>query len=174
MSDDARPIRVAYADPPYVGCGKLYPERAEVDHSVLVARLAADYPDGWALSCHSPSLRELLPLCPADVRVMAWVKPFVIFRPGNGRAYAWEPVLLRGGRSPSRYEPTVRDWVAAAAPTRRGIRGAKPAAFAYWLFSVLGLRPGDQFDDLYPGTGAVTAAWDHFERQGRLRLVRRA
>jgi hypothetical protein len=72
---------VAYADPPYIGQAAKYyagqPDYAgEVDHRALIQRLVADFPDGWALSCTSNSLRFLLPLCPQDVRVGAWVKPF--------------------------------------------------------------------------------------------------
>ena len=74
-------MRFAYADPPYLGCCKLY-EHYHPDgrcwddletHALLVARLVEDYPDGWALSLSSPSLREILPLTPTDARVEAWV-----------------------------------------------------------------------------------------------------
>jgi hypothetical protein len=37
---------------------------AEVDHAALVARLVADYPDGWALSTSAAALPVVLPLCP--------------------------------------------------------------------------------------------------------------
>jgi hypothetical protein len=131
----------------------------EVDHAALIAGLAAEFPDGWALSASSPSLHGLLPLCPPGVRVMAWVKTWAVFRPGVNPAYAWEPVIVSGGRRPGRDEPTVRDWVAAAATTRRGLAGAKPEAFCRWLFAVLGAQPGDELVDLFPGTGAVTTAW---------------
>ena len=42
-----------------------------------------------ALSCHTPSLRVLLPLCPEGTRVKV-VQRYVPFR-GVGVAYAWEP-----------------------------------------------------------------------------------
>lgn len=35
----------AYADPPYVACAHLYPEKTEVDHAALIARLVVEYPD---------------------------------------------------------------------------------------------------------------------------------
>lgn len=38
--------------------------------------------------------------------------------------------------------------------------GAKPAGFARWMFDLLGVRPGDSFDDLFPGSGAIARAWD--------------
>ena len=157
MSTNSR--RVAYADPPYIGQAKRHYGREEVPHGCLIRHLVNAYPDGWALSCSSPSLQELLPLCPSDVRVLAWVKPFCIFKPNVGVAYAWEPVILRGGRKRKRSQPTVRDWVAENITLRRGLRGVKPEAFSFWLFEVLNMQPGDDFIDLFPGSGAVTMAW---------------
>ena len=37
--------------------------------------------------------------------------------------------------------------------------GRKPAAFSHWVLDLLGWLPGDTIDDLFPGTGAVQAAW---------------
>jgi hypothetical protein len=41
--------------------------------------------------------------------------------------------------------------------------GAKPAAFCFWMFDLLGARPGDDFVDLFPGSGGVTRAWQVYE-----------
>lgn len=160
-------MRFAYADPPYPGCAGYYPENEEVDQAALLARLVAEYPDGWALSTHAPALRALLPLCPDDVRVGAWVKPFTPFRPNVGVAYAWEPVLWRGGRRRTRRQATAFDWLRAHGTLkyRVGLIGAKPEAFCFWLFELLNLEPGDTLDDLYPGTGAVTDAWGRWQRR---------
>lgn len=156
-------MRFAYADPPYPGCAHMYRDHpdfgGEVDHGDLIARLVRDFPEAWALSTNSTSLQTLLPLCPRRVRVMAWVKPFASYKPGVRVAYAWEPVIVWGGRKGTREEPTVRDWVAENITLRRGLTGAKPRAFCRWLFEVLGARPGDEFHDLFPGTGGVMAAW---------------
>jgi hypothetical protein len=160
-----RPGRFAYADPPYLGCGHRYPEKQEIDHAALIARLVEEFPDGWALSCHSPSLRILLALVPDVTRVMAWVKPFCSFKPGVGVAYAWEPLLVCGGRRRTRRQLTVRDWCAANITLRRPVIGAKPDAFCYWLFGVLGLRANDEFHDLFPGSGAVIRAWEQWRQQ---------
>jgi hypothetical protein len=123
----------------------------------LVGHLIAKYQDGWALSCSSPSLKQILSYCPEDVRVMAWVKPFCAFKVNVNPAYAWEPVIVRGGRPrKDRTEDTVRDWVSEVIELKRGVHGAKPAKFCYWLFDVLNVRPGDTLDDLYPGSGAVS------------------
>lgn len=43
------------------------------------------------------------------------------------------------------------------------VTGAKPPAFCRWLFAWLGARPGDEFDDLFPGSRAVTDAWRTFD-----------
>jgi hypothetical protein len=163
-------MRVAIADPPYIGqSAKHYrdhPDYAgEVDHAELIARLVNEYPDGWALCLSSPTLRTILPMCPEDVRVGAWVKPFCAFKVNVNPAYAWEPVIWRGGRKRTRDEDTIRDWVAANITLERGVHGAKPEAFCYWLFGLLGLEAGDQMDDLYPGSGAITSAWQRYQRQ---------
>ena len=150
------PMRFAYADPPYVGQANRYVEKQEVDQRALVERLVAEFPDGWALSLSSPSLREILAYCPADVRVMAWVKPFAVFKPNVGLAYAWEPVILRGGRRITRGQPTVRDWVTANITLKKGLVGAKPEGFCKWLLDVFNVEPGDELVDMFPGTGLVS------------------
>ena len=154
-------MRIAYADPPYVGQGSRY-HCPEVDHAALIARLLAEFTDGWALSCSSSSLRILLPMAP-KARVGAWVKTFAIFKPGITPAYAWEPVLFMGGRKKSRKEWTGRDWCAAGI-VMKGFTGAKPREFCWWVFDdLLGMRPGDELVDLFPGTGAVGRAWTAYK-----------
>lgn len=160
-------LRFAYADPPYVGQARKHysddPRCAEVNHDQLIATLCRDF-EGWALSCSSPSLREILPLCPEKTRVMAWVKPFAIFKPNVNPAYAWEPILLHGGRPRPRSVPTVRDWVSCNITLRRGLVGVKPEAVCHWLFEVAGLSPDDEFVDLFPGSGAVASAWESWRQ----------
>lgn len=172
-------MRIAYADPPYLGCcsryGHFHPDGLCWDHAethrALLARLTEEFPDGWALSCSTPSLRALLPMCPDDCRVAAWVKPFASFKPNVNPAYAWEPVIYIGGRDKrARTEPTVRDWVAANITLERGLTGAKPLGFCFWLFDLMGMRRDDEFVDVFPGTGAVTEAWAMWCSQTRLRL----
>jgi hypothetical protein len=81
--------KVAYADPPYVGMARRYGDAAETNQPALIERLVSEFPDGWALSLSVPSLRTLLPLCPDDVRVCAWVKPYASWKPGNTLTWAW-------------------------------------------------------------------------------------
>lgn len=160
-------MKAAYADPPYLGCGKKLYQRHHSEaalwdspeaHARLAAQLEADY-DAWALSCSTPSLQTLLPLMPQGIRVAAWVKPFAVFKPGVGVAYAWEPVIFREGRKRSRKQPTARDWVSANITLRKGLTGAKPVQFCEWLFDLLTLEPDDDFTDIFPGTGIVGLTW---------------
>jgi hypothetical protein len=158
----AMPMRVAYADPPYPGlAAKYYGHEAtfagEVDHRELVARLVADFPDGWALSTSSAALRDVLPLCPAGIRVCAWVKPIGVSPSTMGLHATWEPLLVAGGRQ---RRPGVRDWLRAM-PARGGgsLPGRKPIAFCAFLFDALGMVPGDELADLFPGSGIISRAW---------------
>ena len=104
-------------------------------------------------------------MCPDDVRVGAWVKPFASFKKGVTRAYAWEPIIMRGGRPIATTQPTVRDWVSANITLRRGFTGAKPEQFSHWVFAWLNMTPDDEFVDMFPGSGAVTAAWEAWRNQ---------
>lgn len=150
--------RIAYADPPYIGQAKKHYHCKEIDHKELLERLQTY--DGWALSASSTSLKYILGLCPSNVRIAVWVKPFCSFKPNVNPAYAWEPVIFM----PTRKLPGVtnRDWIAANMTLKRGLSGVKPALFCNWLFSILGANPNDCFDDLFPGSGAVTRAWEYW------------
>lgn len=154
-------LSFAYADPPYPGFAKrLYQEQptyaGEVDHAALVASLLEHY-DGWALSTGAYALRQILPLCPPDARVCAWVKPIGASGLTRGIHNCWEPLIVVPGR---RLRPGKRDWLAAQ-PARGGgkLPGRKPIAFCAWLFDMLGMVAGDSFDDLFPGSGIVGRAW---------------
>lgn len=158
-------MRFAYADPPYPGCGGKYEEGVEVDHVLLIGELCERFPDGWAMSTASTTLRDLLANSPEDVRVGAWVKPFASFKPNVNPAYAWEPVLFRGGRKRERYAATVRDWVSANIMLKKGLTGAKPEQFNHWIIDLLGAEPGDEFVDVFPGTMSFTDAWERWQKQ---------
>lgn len=152
---------MAYADPPYPGLARKYyagePSYAgEVDHVALIASLEA-FADGWALSTSSAALRMVLPLCPKGVRVCAWVKPIGACPATLGIHSTWEPVIVARGRQ---RQPGVRDWLSAQ-PARGGgtLPGRKPIAFCAWLFDLLGLQPGDELVDMFPGTGIVGRSW---------------
>lgn len=161
-------MKFAYADPPYIGQAKKHyshdPNCAEVDHAVLIAELETY--DGWALSCKSDAkeLAWLIGLCRQDVRLGVWVKPFCSFKPNVNPAYAFEVVLWRSARKRMREQDTVRDWVSANITLKKGLSGAKPKEFCFWLFELLNMEPQDEFSDVFPGTGRVSEAWETYRR----------
>jgi hypothetical protein len=158
---------MAYADPPYPGKSRIYvghPDYAgEVDHKRLVEQLVTEFPDGWALSTSSEALGDVLASCPTSVRVAAWFRgerPTRSWSPLR----AWEPVVFAGGRpilssvDDRRLDALVK--VSRARTTDPGrVVGAKPAAFIWWMFDLLGALPGDDLVDLFPGSGGVARAW---------------
>ena len=165
-------MKLGYADPPYIGCAHLYKNHpdygGEVDHVALVDRLMSEY-DGWVLhaAATANSFAILSPIAEkCNARWMAWVKPFAAFKPNVPVAYAWEPVLIKSARKPVVSKRLVmRDWIAENITLRRGLTGAKPESVCHWVFEVLGARPDDELDDLFPGTGAVTRAWKTWQKK---------
>lgn len=161
-------MKFAYADPPYLGQGHLYPEHALAGdwndpetHRQLIERLQDQYPDGWALSLSTPSLRILAPMMPEDIRWASWSKPFAVFKPNVNPAYTWEPVAFRGGRKRDRTKETVKDHHIEVITLKRGVVGAKPPGFAAWIPQLLGadVRENDTITDLFHGSGAMLGVW---------------
>lgn len=163
--------RAAYADPPYMDIDKKFYERNAVNHPLLIAYLESF--DGWALSCSSTTLQQVLAICPDDVRVGAWVKPFCSWKPNVDPAYAWEPVVFKPARvNKERQNPaTTRDYIDANITLRRGFVGAKPARFCFWLFDLLGINPSDEFVDIFPGSGSVTRAHQGWQEESENQRV---
>lgn len=177
-------MRFAYADPPYYGCCGLY-EHFHPDgrcwdylstHIALIERLVREFPDGWALSATSGSLKALLPHCPDGARVAPWCKSFGAFKRGVRPAYMWEPVIFYGGRNPAfghSHQPpekggkqtTPKDFaiMEMGAGTmllepitlQKGLTGAKPERFCEWVLDLLNVRDEDEVVDLFPGTGIM-------------------
>ncbi len=91
---------------------------------------------------------------------------------GDNRMYSWEPVILCDTPRPA--QPTRMHCEANADQyTFRAKRdgyvvGAKPQGFCFWLFDAMGLQPDDELVDLFPGSGAVSEAWNAWRAQGRL------
>lgn len=161
-------MRFAYADPPYLGQGKKhYSDHPEAEiwdglkaHRELIDSLR-EY-DGWVLSASASSLTEILPLCPYNARVLAWVKPFAAFKKNVNPSYAWEPLIVHGGRRRTDDQGYMRDWVAEPITLRKGLTGAKPKRVCFYIFDALNAQPGDELVDLFPGTGIVTEAWTEY------------
>lgn len=158
-------MRLAYADPPYPGKAHLYPEQTEVDHEELIKQLC-EY-DGWALSTDETNLQYVLSLCPPKVRVLAWCRPNCSpFYPFPFAA--WEPVICVPARP--RDMDAVRSYAEITTVgghmERENYRGQKPRAFCEWVIRCLGARQEDTLDDLFPGSGAMSEAFERFTRQG--------
>lgn len=165
-------MRIAYADPPYIGQAQRHYQCAEIDHRELIDRLCREFPDGWALSASSPSLREILPLCPPEVRIGAWCKSFCAFKRGVRPCYAWEPVIFLGGRNRNAAVPlkggkqiTPKDFFVCPITLKKGLVGAKPEKVCRWILDMLNVLPGDSVVDLYPGTGVMGRVADAVTRQ---------
>jgi hypothetical protein len=79
---------------------------------------------------------------------------------------SWEPVIVAGGRPlPVTVVQDLRDGLIATGRHRAfpgAMIGMKPPAFSEWVFRLLGALPGDELTDLYPGSGAVTSAWERY------------
>lgn len=175
-------MKMCYADPPYLGYSKKFcgdhPGHADFDnperHRQLIEQLSAEY-DAWALSLLSTNLRLMLPWCPSDVRVGAWCKSFASFKPNVRHAYAWEPVIFRFARKRTGDQQTWRDFIVEPITILRGFVGCKPEKFCVWIFEGLNIQPGDTFVDLFPGSGAITAAfqrWQSIQRPEQFQLIR--
>lgn len=171
-------MRFAYADPPYLGRAEYYvAHHADAmiwddpeTHRALIARMQAEYPDGWVMSLSEKSLRTILPMCPPAARTAAWISERSRYA---GKAMPvrrhFEPVIFCGGRDgPNRaadFVVTPQEPMPAGekryAMDKSAIRagdifvGRKPAAFCRWVLDLLGYESGDMIDDLFPGTGVM-------------------
>lgn len=166
-------MRLAYADPPYIGCAHLYaahPDYAgEVDHAQLIERLESEF-DGWTLHAAATprSYAVIAPIIEkiGGVRVCQWLKPFAAYKRNVPVAYASEPVFIKAACKPVVSKRHIsRDWIETPAikesiTLKRGLTGAKPEAVCHWAFELMGAHPTDELADLFPGTGAVTRAWE--------------
>lgn len=168
--------RLAYADPPYPGLAHYYRDHpdygGEVDHGELLSKLATY--DGWALSTSARALPQVLALAVAQglpVRVAAWVRGPRAHATALHALNAWEPVIYvpvawRSSDDGSRRVDVLEHGVAPMTALPGRVIGAKPAAFCRWMFDLIGARPGDSLDDLFPGSGIVGRAWEFFASAG--------
>jgi hypothetical protein len=159
-------MKFAYADPPYFKQGKrLYGklhDQADIwdgkqAHWDLIDHLMTEYPDGWALSCNPADLTWIIKH--DGIRICAWTKTFHQIRPVTNQ-YAWEAVLLYGGRIVYKRKPMVRDWLSCSTAMKKGLVGAKPNAFNQWILDLLNYEKGDTLDDLFPGSNSMQKAID--------------
>jgi len=160
----------------------------EVDHDELLSRLPAYDGWALSTSARAlPGVLALAVARSLPVRVAVWTRsprPHKTTRVVN----AWEPVIYSGGRrsrgAESNGEGTrgrggttsmgvsvacvdaTTDVLSGVTPRRRSTHpgwlvGSKPPRFCAWVFDLLGagVHPGDELDDLYPGSGIVARSW---------------
>jgi len=138
-----------------------HPDAAEWDsaarHRELLEHLVREY-DGWAIATSPDGLEVYRPL-PIGCNVLAWVKPNAV--PGGHRLrQTWEAVIVYvpAGRRSGRAGGQVPTHLIAAPPAKR-FAGAKPDLWTRWVLEALGFDAAtDTVDDLFPGSGAVSAA----------------
>jgi hypothetical protein len=176
-------MKLCFSDPPYPGQAKRHYSNdpsgipaEEVDQVELIQRMIRDY-DGWAMSTSSPGLFRILQdfndnyaiegpefFLENGIRMASWVKPFCSWKPTHRVQYCWEPVLFKPARTKGgRGIPSCRDFLSANITLRRGTHGCKPDAFNDWILDLIGYKPGDTMDDLFPGTGGMGEAVKRFE-----------
>jgi len=78
--------------------------------------------------------------------------------------YFWEPVIFHEAREFER-KPMVLDWMSCCIAMRTGQVGAKPDAFNDWILDLLCYEVGDEFVDLFPGSGGMAKAIERFSRR---------
>ena len=166
----------------------------EVDHEELIIRLEYLY-DGWALATSKEGLKTVLAITARHVERPVDIGIWVRGSRGSKSVWpqsCWEAVVYAGGRQvadPScapggdvsrgpgldasraarrdGYRRDVLEYVSRPRLTDpKRVIGAKPAAWCRWVFDLLGACAGDSMDDLYPGSGGVTRAWELFTGVG--------
>lgn len=144
-----------------------HPEASKWDdvgeHRALLLHLV-EYYDGWAIATTPDGLGAYHPL-PLNAQIMAWHKPNAM--PGGGRLIErWEPVIImipesRRGEDRAKVSNVLSLNAPSGRHGRESFVGSKPAAWTRWILDALGYDPAvDELDDLFPGSGAVSAAAD--------------
>lgn len=179
-------MKFAIADPPYLGRAErwygaagrghfkdegtradVHDDASEWDdparHALLVGELILGY-DGWAIAMTSAlaSIRVYAEAAPPGAFFGSWARTNAM-PDGSRITKAWEPVLfyvpptLRGRDA----APHASDVLVEGVNVKAGFLGHKPAKWTRWVLGVLGYDPGrDELHDLFPGSGAVSAAAD--------------
>jgi hypothetical protein len=134
LAATAAPLRLEYADPPYPGNSDLY--RGQPDNAGEVD--------------HEELLSRL------QGGRTRWLACATGGNPSCSPADDSSPAPPR--------RPSTRSDIAARRRSTRpdAVIGAKPPDFCCWLFGLLGALPGDSLDDVYPGSGIVTWAWQRW------------
>lgn len=171
-------MRLAIADPPYLGRAQRWygvggrasggglhradehPDAAEWDdparHQQLVMDLVDRY-EGWAVAAAPTSIATYLAVVPPGTRMLVWHKPNAV--PSAHRVrWSYEPVFVFTPPGRRQHDDGLSMQDVLVAPVQRGFAGAKPPSWTRWVLDAMGFHPrADTVDDLFPGSGAVSA-----------------
>jgi hypothetical protein len=156
--DHRRPYGSGYAAADHHPDAAAYDDPAT--HRALLDHLLAAY-DGFAIASSWDGPHTVYAPLPVGCRVLVWHRPNAI-PTGHRILSAYETVIVlpplgRRARRPGTVP--VRDLLTCPVPG--GFAGAKPAAWTRWVLDALSYdQATDTVTDLYPGSGAVTAAAD--------------
>ena len=161
----------------------------EVDHEALIRRLSTYDGWALSTSAEAlPHVLALTVAQGLNVRVAAWIRGPRPHATARYALNAWEPVIyvpvaldVAGDASRTPADETDASRLATPDPSRGAgvvrrvdtlthgvspmltlpgrVIGAKPAAFCRWMFDLIGATPGDELDDLFPGSGMVGKTW---------------
>lgn len=157
-------MKIIYADPPYLGCGRYYDNKHESSreyddiekHMDLIEELKLQS-DLWIYSCSARTLKKVFLLLPANVRIASWHK----HRQGYS---SWEPVIFSDIRP-------IKGWCDSFEwrhQNKSGLIGAKPVQFYYWLFQGVGLTAADTWIEKFPGSYNGEHAYNQYLNQSSL------
>lgn len=129
------------------------------EHIRLMSRLEETY-DGWALAASGKTLGQIHEAVDdIGARVGIWHVTNAI--PDGARVRnTWEALIYRvpNARRAVGTGHRIPDHLSAPHPMS-GFVGSKPPEWTRWVLAVLGYDPStDTVDDIFPGSGAVTAA----------------
>ena len=177
-------LRMAIADPPYLGTAKrFYAKEGEAyekgleyksngnddahlwddveAHKELLESLQDNF-DSFAIAMNVHSLpiylKKVKPSSDSGFRVCSWIK--TNSAPSGSRIRnGWEAVLIYNHptRRSQQSGTRTRDYLIANAP-REGFIGQKPYEWTEWVLELLGYKEGDGIADLFIGSGSVTSA----------------
>ena len=183
-------MKLAIADPPYLGRAALWyggkgrskqgtagraagrgdlaaeyhPDAHEWDdpmrHIALMVTMDDEY-DGWAMAASGKTLSPIIGVADKlGARLAIWHVTNAI-PDGNRVSMRWEAVILRqpDARRAHGTGHAIGDVLSAPHPMS-GFVGAKPEVWTRWVLDMLGYQPGDEVDDLFPGSGAVQRAME--------------
>lgn len=142
------------------GTAEFHPAASDWDrpetHRRLLEHLEASA-DGWAIATTPDGIAAYGAL-PPEVRILAWVR--MNAQPGGNRLRScWEAVLVRQIDGRHRGRGQIADVLQLGVHNRAGFVGSKPVEWTRWVLDAIGYEDqADTAEDLFPGSGAVSAA----------------